>query len=597
MLASFLSLAFSLTMLGLVQAQAQAVNPITDPNVQKYRSRPDLYPSTLYVNTTGDVTPGYIFMSPYQTYQAGATIYDTDGEVVWFSFGDTLGSNVHDFQVCQYGGSDHLCFTQGLQYLGYSRGSSTIMDTNLTTVRTVQSLNGLSPLDQHEFNIVGNSSLIIVYHPERYDLSAFNVTTGEGWIMNTIFQDISLETGELLFEWSPIDHVALTEGYVLPNTTEVVGTALSATSPWDYFHMNSVDKDGDGNYLISARHTNTLYKINGSDGSVIWRCGGRQSDFEFLNGLNWSSQHDARWLYQNESTEVISLFDNASNGFQVTADRSAGYIVQINKNAQPPNVELLRSYPAPDGQVISSSQGSLQILNPDDYLNSNVFIGWGSQPIVTEHDKNGNVLYRANVALTGPMNYRVRFSNITLTPQDSPALYTYAQNTNGADTVFYMSWNGCTECQSWNIYGRDSCSADWILLGNAPKTGFETNYTASGYQEFGMVEAVDGSGNGLRNSSARGVKAFTPSQGLSTSCNGDSCQPAYEYIPAAAQVTIAETRSACAALPVETSSVSDQSSSSSSGGGSGNSGAMTRPAMVSIACIGLVSTFLLVAVL
>lgn len=274
---------------------------------------------------------------------------------------------------------------------------------------------------------------------------------------------------------------------------------------------------------------------------------------------------------------------------------------RFSHDAQPPSVELLRSYPAPIDQTISSSQGSLQILNPDDYLNSNVFIGWGSQPVVTESDSLGNIIYRANVALTGPMNYRARKSNITLTPQDSPALYTYALNTTGS-TVYYASWNGATEVRSWNIYGRSSCDGDWTLLGNAPKTGFETNYTASSYQEFGLVEAVDGSGNGIRNSSARGVKAFTPSAGLSASCDGDACQPVYQYVPMAAQATIAETRSACAALPVETSAVSDQSTSSANAsggsGGSGNSASVTgRPAMFSLACVGLLSTFLLVAVL
>lgn len=501
----------------------------------------------------------------------------------------TFVGNAHDFQLCTYQGSDHLCWTEGIQYRGYSRGQSRIFSTNLTSVRSVQSLNGLSPLDQHEFNIVGNSSLVIVYHPERYDLSAFNITTGEGWIMDTKFQDIDLETNEVLFEWSPIEHVALSEGYVLPNTTEVVGTGFNALSPWDFFHINSVDKDSESSYLISARHTNTLYKINGTDGSIIWRCGGRSSDFEFLNGLNWSSQHDARWLYQNDSTEVISLFDNASNGFQETASRSAGYIIQINKNAQPPNVELIRSYPAPEGQTISASQGSLQILDPDDYLNSDVWIGWGSQPIVSRSSSDGTILYVANVATTGPMNYRSRFvSNLTLTPQDSPALYTYAQNTDGADTVFYMSWNGCTECESWNIYGRSSCDGNWIYFGNQIRTGFETNYTAPGYQEFGMVEAVDGSGAGIRNSTARGVKAFTPSPGLAASCNGDNCQPADEYVPAAEQVTIEETRSACAALPVETTSQQEAS---------GNSASMSKPAMMSVGLASLVSTFLLVSAL
>lgn len=81
-------------------------------------------------------------MSPYQSYQNSAVMYDMNGEVVWFGFGSTGSGNVHDFQVCQYNNSDHLCWTEGLQYLGYSRGASYIVDTNFNEVMSVQSLNG-----------------------------------------------------------------------------------------------------------------------------------------------------------------------------------------------------------------------------------------------------------------------------------------------------------------------------------------------------------------------------------------------------------------------------------------------------------------------
>lgn len=158
-----------------------------------------------------------------------------------------------------------------------------------------------------------------------------------------------------------------------------------------------MDINSDGDYLISSRHTSTLFKVNGQTGEIIWRCGGSLSDFEFLDGLNFSSQHDARWVSTNSSTDIISLFDNASDGYNSTANHSTGYIIKLDHSATPPTASLLRSYPAPPDQPISSSQGNLQILNMDDYLNSNVFISWGSQPAVTQHDSDGNILYYAYI--------------------------------------------------------------------------------------------------------------------------------------------------------------------------------------------------------
>lgn len=539
-------------------------DPTSDENLLQFKSRPDLYPPRLFVNVSGDgVTPGCIFMAPYQSFQNSAAIYDSDGTLIWYGF-DVTGSagNVHDFGLCSYNNTDHLCFFTGQQYSGYARGHAVIMDTSFDTVRTVNSLNARSAIDQHEFNIVGDSALTAIYTPQRFDLSAYNITGGEGWIQNCVFQDIDLTTGDLNFEWSAIEHVALSEGYVEPDQSEVAGTGFSATSPWDYFHINSVDKNDDGDYLISARHVSTLYKINGIDGSIIWRCGGKLSDFELLNGLNWSYQHDARWMEVNETTEIISFFDNASNGFNRSADHSAGYIIKIDHAATPPTVELLHNYPAPEDLAISDSQGNLQIFNPSDWANSNTFVGWGSQPTVTEHDPSGNIIYRANVASDGKMNYRAYKFNVTLTPHNSPALYTYAQNVN-ADTSYYMSWNGATEVRRWRVYARAGCDNDWTLLDEIDKTDFETNYTASGFREFGMVEAVDGSGTGLMNSTNRGISPFVPSASLTNSCSGDGCNAVNEYGTSSGQEVVAETQPGCAAVRISVNSTSSQTSENS----------------------------------
>jgi hypothetical protein len=59
------------------------------------------------------------------------------------------------------------------------------------------------------------------------------------------------------------------------------------------------------------RYTSTIYKISGVDGSIIWRLGGRLSDFK--QDFNFSSQHDAKFHSYNSTVTIISFLDNASD--------------------------------------------------------------------------------------------------------------------------------------------------------------------------------------------------------------------------------------------------------------------------------------------
>jgi hypothetical protein len=503
-------------------------------------------------------------MAPYRTApgQNSAVIYGTDGNVIWTSFTQTGQNVVYDFRPCQYNGTSHLCMLEAQQYLGYARGFLGIYDESLTMVKQVKTQNGYAGLDQHESALAynGTASLSMIYNTERADLSAFNITTGIGWLQNCILQKLDVDTNELLFEWSAFEHVGLDEAMVQPNTTEVVGTGLSATSPWDYFHVNSMDENADGDYLISARHTNTLYKLSGDTGEILWRLGGVRSDFDFLDGLNFSSQHDARWHEYNSTHDIISLFDNASNGFNRTANISQGMIIALNHDADPPTASLLTGFPAPSDIPISNSQGNMQLLTPGaNWTSSNTFINWGNVPVVTEHDPAGAIIFQAYVEIdpNGMMNYRaykVPTANLTLTPTDAPALYTYAR-TDSSNTVFYMSWNGATEVARWRILARSACDDDWRELDTVDKDGFETIYRAEEFAEFGMVEALSENGTAIKNSTIKGVRTFVPSALLAESCGDDGCEETEEYnVPdEEQQARLAEevprTREACPATP------------------------------------------------
>merc|ERR1711981_1343271 len=94
-------------------------------------------------------------------------------------------------------------------------------------------------------------------------------------------------------------------------------------------------------------------------------------------------------------------------------------IIKLDHSTDPPRATLLQSFPAPEGNTISSSQGNVQLLgNNSDWATSNAFIGWGSQPYVTEHLPNGTVIYQANVNADGPMNYRAFKFNLTTNPRE-----------------------------------------------------------------------------------------------------------------------------------------------------------------------------------
>jgi hypothetical protein len=342
-------------------------------------------------------------MAPYRTEpgQDSAIIYDTDGNVVWSSHSQTADNVIFDFRPCNYNGSSHLCMIEAEQRLGYARGSIGVYDDTLKLIRRVTAQNGLAAIDQHECALDYNETgvLSMVYNTERADMAAQNITTGYGWLQNSIFQRIDVETNALLYEWSSAEHVGFDESYVQPDSTEVVGTGLTSDSPWDYFHINSMDENADGDYIISARHTNALYKLSGTTGEVLWRLGGVASDFEFPEGLNFSSQHDARWLEHNETHEIISLFDNASNGFNRTANISSGMILSLDLSADPRTVTLLASFLAPPDIPISNSQGNMQVFNKTDWANSNTFCGWGNVPVVTEHTPDGSIIFQGNVEI------------------------------------------------------------------------------------------------------------------------------------------------------------------------------------------------------
>ncbi|PNS15326.1 hypothetical protein CAC42_5497 [Sphaceloma murrayae] len=474
------------------------------------------------------VTPGYIFIAPYRNRDPGAYIYDNFGDLVWSSAGESGPKVAHAPHTCQYQGMPHLCFFQGEQHQGFARGHGTIMDQNYRVVKTVDSSGAGASADMHEFRMTphsnGTSVLMTVYQPRMFDLTInprFRIKGGMGWIVEGVFQEVEIHTGRVLFEWRSTDHIDPGLSYTFPATTDTSGDGLTEDTPWDYFHINSIDKNTDGDYLISARHVAGIYKLSGIDGHVIWQLGGANPSFNQTN-FNFSSQHHARWLSENSTHTLLTFFDNASNTFNVTNRFSHGYVVSINHVHG--TASVIKSYTAPDpsGGLSSGSQGNMQLLP-----GGNVHLGWGEHAYFSEHTFEGEPVQYGLLAQreSNVMIYRSYKFNWTGTPLTKPALWTYALAEDAQrGMAAYVSWNGATEVRRWNFYAGNSSTGPYGFIGTTEKRGFETSWRAPVVWGWMFAEAIDGNDRVLERSEIS--KTFVPSRTLRPFCDDWTCRRA-----------------------------------------------------------------------
>ncbi|KAL1306248.1 hypothetical protein AAFC00_004338 [Neodothiora populina] len=521
---SFLGLISSAAL--LLQVASGQLNNDTSPTHQ-FKSRPDLHSPIVEIDLLRPelVAPGYIFVAPYRNVDPGPYIYDNYGNLVWSGAGSSGPKTAHAPHTCVYKGEEHLCYFQGEQHQGFARGHGVIMDNHYRIVKTVEASGAGASSDMHEFRITpysdSKTALMTVYQPRMYDLTTnprYRIKGGIGWIVEGVFQEIEIDTGRVVFEWRSADHLDPSLGYTMPATTDTSGDGLTENTPWDYFHINSIDKNEEGDYLISARHMAAIYKLSGKDGSVLWELGGANPTFEQTN-FNFSSQHHARWLNENGTHTTLTFYDNASNGVNITDKYSRGYFITIDHVARTATAFKAYDAPEPEGGLLSGSQGNIQLLP-----NGNVHIGWGEHAHYSEHTADGSAVMYAKVAhrASNVMIYRSYKFPWIGQPLTKPALWTYSRTGDDASgMVFYVSWNGATEVDSWNFYASGNAAGPFSLVGNAKKDGFETVARYMNVTGWAFAEALDVEGVALERSVI--AKTFLPSQGLREHCTDWGC--------------------------------------------------------------------------
>jgi hypothetical protein len=446
--------------------------PPVPKEYQSFHSLPELRPPDVTVSSTArTATGGDLFLAPYSGVgQYGPMILGEHGELVWFKSLSPAGTRAANLRVQEYEGKPALTWWQDpLDADGSKTAGEVIANSAYQTIAIVRAGNGYQP-DLHEFQITPQgTALITVYDAIDCNLSSVGGPR-DGAVADTLLQEIDLKTGLVMYEWHSLDHVPLASSYASAAPT-------SKAEPFDYFHINSIDVEQDGDLLVDSRNTWAAYDVDPQTGQVRWELGGKHSSFKLGPGAAPAWQHDA--IQQPDG--AITFFDNGAT--PVVHPQSRG--IELALDTANMTATLVRSYEHKN-PLVAGSQGNVQALSGGDWM-----VGWGQAGYLSEVTPSGQVLFNAHLP-PGWESYRTFAFPWSGRPAEPPAL-AVASTAEGA--TVYASWNGATEVASWRVLAGPSPSA-LAPVASAPKAGFETAIAtaASVMGGYIAVQALNGAG-------------------------------------------------------------------------------------------------------
>lgn len=492
---------------------------MVDDDLTSFVSRPELKAPVLQVtkHLPDLVSDGYIFMAPYVTVdsepftkfyqpcQVGPHIWTLDGDLVWSGACQFSNANPYDFKLNRDGGNaTTLSLILGPMTKG-KKGRNVIIGPSLQVDREVSSINDLQASYMHEFSLLDGGQTALNMQAEYRTI---NVTGLWGTSVNGLepqhgvrdegFREIDLRDNSIRFQWWAMDHLPITETPDRP--------PLMDGDYFDVYHINSLERTAFGHYIVSMRHTDTIYMISGQDGSVIWRFGGKSNSFKFLNAFRFSGQHDARIMSEDGNGKIVmSFFNNGGTTFRkrrLRTDKiSFAMIVELDTSAM--TAKLLHKYSRPDSGM-TLLRGNTQTLP-----NGNVLAGYSSSGYFAEFTGDGKLAMDGHLSSTRMSTYRTfhyGIDEVKLFPAEPIALVcrTMEVGRGGKSrkiSIMYVSWNGATEVTHWKFAMTNDEKAEGAVYPTVgtktEKRGFETVAQLDYAGIYALAYGLDKDGNVL----------------------------------------------------------------------------------------------------
>jgi hypothetical protein len=307
-----------------------------------------------------------------------AVVFDTDGVPVWWHAGVSAPPG-NDPNLSEFLNPSTIADSQAngsFQFVG--------LDGKVTGSIGGGSIN----LDSHDLQLLPNGNYLGIVPQDRdVDLSSWGLPSN-----SPILDDVIVEVNpanQIVWSWSVAEHIDVATANV----------NWRATYP-DLIHMNSVEYDGNGGIIFSARNLDAVYRIDMATGAITWKLGGSATPQSLTVTGNtysqlFSGQHDAKLAPDGS----LTVYDDATQGGGLPR------AVRFDLDTTAMTATLVEQVTNPSADF-SFCCGSAQKLATGNWV-----ISWGGTEFMSEVSPSGV----PQLTITFPGQYSYRASPVPAT--------------------------------------------------------------------------------------------------------------------------------------------------------------------------------------
>jgi len=325
----------------------------------KVDSLPPYIPTFKVVKKDGKGPKGYILLR-HMLNPGTQLIVNSSGKVIWYQVSDS--TIFRPFSIS--GKNAYIALKTDKYIVEVTFEGDTITNLKFGTNDFTRSLHH-DILRDDKNSILALTKEYKVFNLANYGGTKQDSVAGDGIVLLD-------NKGHQLWHWSIFDQ-------------EVIASQQLYKSRRDWSHANGLCRDTDGNFLVSFRNFNQIWKINKDDGHIVWKLG-VDGDFKLSPNELFSGQHA---VHINPHGNLM-IFDNSMNPAIKSrkGKRSRALAFRIDEENMVATKTLDVRLPS---DLYSFKQGSVYFIDHDKLL----FCSSMTKKIVIA-DLKGNILWQLN---------------------------------------------------------------------------------------------------------------------------------------------------------------------------------------------------------
>lgn len=353
--------------------------------VKQVKERPAMKPFSATVKIHDSTVNGFILLAPYELYKwrdGELIIVDMNGKV-WLD--KHINGTVYDFRQWNLNGKVYYSYQRNdsgvyhIKKISLTAGHVVLLDSMLNEIKHIHllpfddvAITGHKDLDLHDLILFSPDHYITVaaYEKEVTNIPDSLHPVAKVRVAAPVIQEVLND--KVIWQW---DGSKYPELY---SCGDIFNHYNDTTKTQDYLHINSCNIDpADSNLVVSFRSANMVIKISRKDGHIMWKLGGRHSDFALKDDQRFLRQHHATFT---SDTHTLMLMDNGDSVLRQTSR-----VLEFGLDEQSKTITTFKAWNIP--QAYSQHMGSVAVTG------NYQFIGGGSSPYVMLTDRAGRKLF------------------------------------------------------------------------------------------------------------------------------------------------------------------------------------------------------------